>query len=38
VLVIDEVSMMGANLFDDLEQIARTLRGNNQPFGGIQLV
>lgn len=38
VLVIDEVSMIDGDLFDKLEQIARTLRNNGRPFGGIQLV
>lgn len=38
VLVIDEVSMIDAELFDKLEQIARTLRNNGRPFGGIQVV
>ena len=38
VLVVDEVSMVDAELFDKLEQIARTIRANGRPFGGIQLV
>lgn len=38
VLVIDEISMVDGNLFDKLEQISRAIRGNNEPFGGIQLV
>lgn len=38
VLVVDEVSMVDGALFDKLEQIARTLRNNGRPFGGIQLV
>ena len=37
-LVIDEVSMLHPNLFDRLEEIARIVRSNNNPFGGIQLV
>lgn len=36
-LVIDEVSMMHPNLFDKLEEIARIVRNNDKPFGGIQL-
>lgn len=38
VLVIDEVSMMDAALFDKLDQMARILRKNPFPFGGIQIV
>lgn len=49
VLVIDEISMLSAELFDKLEQVARIVRRKNlprmlkeeipeQPFGGIQLV
>ena len=38
ILIIDEVSMLSAELFDKLEKIARTIRENNQPFGGIQLI
>ncbi|GAB7347240.1 hypothetical protein MBLNU459_g3339t1 [Dothideomycetes sp. NU459] len=38
VLVIDEVSMVDGDLFDKLEAIARQIRSNGRPFGGIQLV
>jgi ATP-dependent DNA helicase PIF1 len=38
VLIIDEVSMVDGDLFDKLEAIARQLRNNGRPFGGIQLV
>ena len=38
ILVVDEVSMVDADLFDKLEAIARQLRNNGRPFGGIQLV
>lgn len=38
VLIVDEVSMVDGDLFDKLEQIARQLRNNGRPFGGIQLV
>ncbi|KXT01540.1 hypothetical protein AC578_6337 [Pseudocercospora eumusae] len=38
VLVIDEVSMVDGELFDKLEAIARQIRNNGRPFGGIQLV
>ena len=38
VLIIDEVSMVDGDLFDKLEQIARAVKGNGRPFGGIQVV
>ncbi|OJD28986.1 mitochondrial dna helicase [Diplodia corticola] len=38
VLILDEVSMIDARLFDKLERIAREVRRNELPFGGIQLV
>jgi ATP-dependent DNA helicase PIF1 len=38
VLIIDEISMVDGDLFDKLEEIARTIRNNGRPFGGIQLV
>ena len=38
VLVIDEISMVDGDLFDKLEVIARAIRNNGRPFGGIQLV
>lgn len=38
VLVLDEVSMVDGELFDKLESIARQIRNNARPFGGIQLV
>ena len=38
VLIIDEVSMLSPHLFDKLEQLARVIRKNDRPFGGIQLV
>ena len=38
VLIIDEISMIDGNLLDKLEQIARRIRINEDPFGGIQLV
>lgn len=38
VLVIDEISMISSILFDKLDVVARAVRGNDMPFGGIQLV
>lgn len=38
VLIVDEISMVDGDLFDKLEGIARAIRNNGRPFGGIQLV
>jgi len=38
VLVCDEISMVGGELFDKLERIARIVRNSTDCFGGIQLV
>ena len=38
VLIIDEVSMIDAVLFDKIEQIGRRIRGDAKPFGGLQVV
>ncbi|KAF4540194.1 Mitochondrial DNA helicase protein [Lasiodiplodia theobromae] len=38
VLIIDEISMIDGEFFDKLDQIARGVRGNRLPFGGVQLV
>lgn len=38
ILVIDEISMVDGDLFDKLENVARIIRNNGRPFGGIQLV
>lgn len=38
VLVIDEISMLTASLFDKIEHVARLVRRNSAFFGGIQLV
>jgi ATP-dependent DNA helicase PIF1 len=37
-LIIDEISMIDAVLFDKLEHIARIVRNNHAPFGGMQLI
>ncbi|WWD16729.1 hypothetical protein CI109_101160 [Kwoniella shandongensis] len=37
-LIIDEVSMIDATLFDKLEEIARKIRRDPRPFGGLQLI
>jgi len=38
ILIIDEISMLNPELFDKLEEIARIVRCNQLPFGGIQLI
>jgi len=38
VLIIDEVSMMNAHFFELLEEVARIVKNNSLPFGGIQLI
>jgi hypothetical protein len=38
VLIIDEVSMLRADLLDMVELTMRRIRGNNLPFGGVQVV
>ena len=38
ILIIDEISMLSPVLFDKLEKLARVIRDNTMPFGGIQLV
>jgi ATP-dependent DNA helicase PIF1 len=38
VLIVDEVSMMSYKMFELLDEIGRTIRKSNLPFGGIQLV
>ena len=37
-LIIDEISMIDGIFFDKLEGVARAVRKNRRPFGGIQLV
>ena len=37
-LVIDEISMLDAATFDKLDHVARYVRGNDKPFGGVQLL
>lgn len=38
ILVIDEVSMMTSDLLEKLDEVARLVRRDNRPMGGIQLV
>lgn len=38
ILVIDEISMVRADLFDVIDLYLQAARGNNLPFGGVRLV
>jgi hypothetical protein len=38
VLIIDEISMMPPQLFESLNAVAKAIRGDVRPFGGIQLI
>lgn len=38
ILVIDEISMVGAVLFNKLNSIAKFVRKNDKPFGGMRLI
>jgi ATP-dependent DNA helicase PIF1 len=38
VLVLDEVSMISGRVFDLVEHVARAIRGDARPFGGLQVV
>ncbi len=38
VLIIDEISMIDGILFDKIEYIARAIRNDLRPFGGIQVI
>ena len=37
-LVIDEISMVRADLLDGIDEMLRRFRKNNKPFGGVQLL
>jgi ATP-dependent DNA helicase PIF1 len=38
VVLIDEVSMMSAELFEKIEYVCRVVREDDRPFGGLQLI
>lgn len=38
VLIIDEVSMMTSDLLEKLDEVARLIRRDNRPMGGLQIV
>ncbi|MBQ6449585.1 AAA family ATPase [bacterium] len=37
-IIIDEISMVRADLFDSLNLFLQIVRGNRQPFGGVRLI
>lgn len=37
-LLVDEISMISAQLLDKLDKIGKTVRASSAPFGGIQLI
>ncbi len=37
-IIIDEISMVRADLLDCIDQVLRAARPGNQPFGGVQLI
>lgn len=38
VIIIDEISMVRADLMDAIDFVLRKIRNNNKPFGGVQMV
>jgi len=38
VLILDEISMVSAEFFAQIEHTIRKIRFSDQPFGGIQLI
>jgi len=38
ILVIDEISMMSKKIFNLLDKLAKIMRSNSSPFGGIQII
>jgi ATP-dependent DNA helicase PIF1 len=38
VLIIDEISMLLGDIFEKIEYIARKIRNDDRPFGGIQII
>lgn len=38
ILVIDEISMLSAELFDMISEIGSRIRGDDRPFGGMQVI
>src|SRR3989344_3461394 len=38
VLIIDEVSMLGAYMIDMVDSVTKAVKGNDKPFGGMQII
>ena len=38
ILIIDEVSMLSRKIFEIIEEVARTIKKNTLPFGGMQII
>lgn len=38
ILIIDEISMVSATLFDNLSIVAKSIRESTEPFGGIRII
>ncbi len=38
VLIIDEISMLKPQMFDALNRLAKAMKGNDKPFGGMQVI
>jgi ATP-dependent DNA helicase PIF1 len=38
VLIVDEISMLSAELFDKLSYVAQKVRQDDRPFGGLQVI
>jgi ATP-dependent DNA helicase PIF1 len=38
ILIIDEVSMLSAELFEKLNEVYKRVRRNDKPFGGVQII
>lgn len=38
VLIIDEISMLSAKMVDNVDKVCRFIRGDERPFGGLQVV
>ena len=38
IMIIDEISMVRCDLLDEVDDVLRHYRGNDKPFGGVQLV